>query len=243
MESSTSVVLKGRKEILVPVTVSVAEDELTLPNGNTVTVTLKASGIEREYSFGLAGAKRWLIYGPYWKNVVEVPKLKVGESYWNYLNGKDQQEIMDKVRHYHMNSLPCDNVQINDLNEIDKDVVDLGIDEVRLNDVTGFYGQATYVLKTAFYSNEEKKIGGIQIGYSDTFKFYLNGNLLAEREGANMYTPENVHIFDVAVKEGINEITVVLVNRIKGTKFSYNLMSAGVTSDHILETHVNLLKK
>ncbi len=222
----------------IGVLVAVDKNACRLPDGNPVTLTVWADGEEQKVVFGLAGKYRWRIYGPYWKNIVTVPPLKPGESYWNYFNEPTEEEMFDAIRHYHMNSLP-DTTDRHDSLTDGKDI-DIGIDEFRLDDHKKFAGQAAYWLETAFFSEENTEIGGIQIGYSDTFKFYLNGELLAERNEPNMYTPENIHLFHVKVKKGVNRIVVMLVRHNEGTKFSYNLLTAGVTSDHLQPDHVKI---
>ena len=220
-----------------------AEEANVLPDGNKLTLTISCNGEKQIKTFGFAGKARWNIYGPFWKNVVDVPPLEKGESYWKYFVFPTEEILMDKIRHYHMNSLPDLSVGVDEYADTEARTVDIGIDEVRLGEYERFVGQAAYWLETAFYSDEEKEIGGIQIGYQDSFKFYLNGKLLAKRCDGNMYTPENVHLFNVKVKKGVNTISVQLVKRHKDVKFSYNLLSAGVTSDHLLLGHVNIKKE
>lgn len=222
----------------VRVTLSADKNARLLPDGNPVTLTVSAGGEEQKIVFGLAGKYRWRVYGPYWKNIVTVPPLKPGESYWSYFNEPTEEKMFDLIRHFHMNSLPDAQDRHDSLSG--GETVDVGIDEFRLDDHRKFAGQATYWLETAFYSEQEGEIGGIQIGYSDAFKFYLNGELLAERNEPNMYTPENVHLFHVKVRKGVNKITVMLVRHNDGTKFSYNLLTAGVTSDHLQPDHINI---
>lgn len=221
--------------------VSAAESE-RLPDSNKLTLTYSYNGKQVKKGFGFAGKARWKIYGPFWKNIVQVPPLKQGESYWSYFSYDTEEKLFDSIRHYHMNTLPDTSVGIKEYAKTEARTVDIGIDEVRLGEYEHFTGQAVYWLETAFYSEKQDEIGGIQIGYEDDFQFYLNGEMLAERTGGNMYTPENVHLFRVKVQKGINRIAVKLVRRRKQTKFSYNLLSAGVTSDHLQLDHVNIKK-
>lgn len=214
------------------------EDAVSIPDGLKFRFIINDGETETTQEFGIAAKYQWKIYGPYWKNVVSVPDLKDGESYWDYFRYDTNEKLFDAIRHYHMNSLPDEDTDINSLDERDCKIYEIATDELRFDETERFIGQAVYVLKTSFEAEKDGEIGGIQIGYTDDFEFYLNGKLLSERKGANMYTPENVHLFNVKTREGENEITVKVVVRNGSAKFSYNLLTTGVTSDHLRLNHI-----
>lgn len=233
----------AHESVLVDYSVSVEENEEILPDSNKVVFVAETENGTFSKEVGYAGKKRYLIAGPFWKNIIEIPKLKNGESYWGYFKYDKTEELMDAIRHYHMNSLPADEkIDIKNIDDFDYKSFDVSEDKIELDRYVGFTGQAAYLLVTDFFSEKSFTVSGLQMGYTDAFRFYLNGTLLAERSESNMFTPENIHIFDVKVKKGANRVAVVLNKYHRGTEFSFNFLSNGVTSDHITFAGINVKK-
>jgi len=232
--------------------VKVPEKTQYLPASNKIMVDVIANGEKYTFDFGYSGAKQWQIAGPFWHNIVDVPKLKIGESYWGHVSGvqRDNMRSIDLIRHYHTNCLPdCYNLtpeyvfdkpHKNDARFI-ANYVNTAHSDFILEDYEKFNGQANYYLKTIVFSPEEKKVD-LQIGFSDTCKVWLNGELIAENKGSNKFNYENLHFDNITLKKGDNQLVVMLTKIGAITQFSYDFVKDSACSDHITELSTKNLK-
>lgn len=228
------------------ITARVPANSPVLPAINRVNMKLTEGAKTFEYGFGFSGSRRFLILGPYWKNMVDVPYLRDGENYCDYIRAKNDDDFLDILRHYHMCTLPdeCENRLAGLLSgslpsrEFIR-AADIDGDEIVLEDHARFDGQANYYLVGKFTSGGALACG-LQIGYTDAFAFYLNGELLASGTEPNYYTPENIHKSGVRIKKGENTVFIKLTKRALLTKFSYDFVEGGACSKHLIEfAHVN----
>lgn len=217
----------------------VPETEKLLPEAMPGEIYLGGEKIGR---FGLSGKRRWQIYGPFWKNNVTVPPLKAGESYWNYIPGTGD-EFMDTIRRFHISSLPDESIDVQSVlagNAAIKAILaDTEEDVVRLNGLTGFNGNSAYLLQTCFHV-ESERTAGIQIGRNTPIRVWLNGSLLAERDGNEMFYHETIHKLSVKLRKGVNTLAFWIVKNNEDTRFSYEFLSDGVCSDHLMFPIVNV---
>ena len=65
----------------------------------------------------------------------------------------------------------------------------------------------------------------IQIGHSDVFCMWMDGNLIAYSDSTEHWTPENIHKLDVPLKKGMNRIVLKLANTNGSSDFS--MLQAG----------------
>lgn len=186
--------------------------------------------------FGLSGKRRWQVYGPFWKNIVTVPPLAAGESYWKYIPGSGD-EFMDTLRFFHISSLPDDSADVPKILAQQSDLpcvyADTAEDIVRLNDCTGFCGNSGYLFVTRFSVQEDATVG-LQIGRNTPIRVWLNGAFLCERSGNEMFYHESIHKLSVSLRRGENTLAFWVVKNSDDTRFSYEFLSGGVCSDHIM---------
>ncbi len=192
--------------------------------------------------FGLSGKRRWQIHGPFWKNNVSVPPLKAGESYWKYIPGGGD-DFMDTLRCFHISCLPDESVDVKTIltgkSSMPSKIADTAEDIVRLQQCTGFRGNSAYLFRTCFRAAEECSLG-LQIGRNTPIRVWLNGELLAERSGNEMFYHETIHKLSVHLKKGINTLAFWIVKNNEDTRFSYEFLADGVCSDHVMFPIVNL---
>lgn len=227
----------------IDITVSVAKDIPVLMNKNiiTATITLDNEDSFRE-TFGFAGAQLWKVYGPFWENITYVAPPGANESYYAGLGGsKTKDEEATKIRQFHINMkadwqkeyledqllgnkpLPFDPV---------KDPAYLGFpvnlyeDKFSFNNLFGFKGPCVVYMVRDVYAPEDMNVC-IQIGHSDVFRLWIDGNLLAYSDTTENWTPENIHKINVPLKKGLNRFVVKLARTNGCSDFSIMFTKAG----------------
>lgn len=226
--SEVNVLANSEKNVEIYVHIDSASQ--ILPVENHIYVRY---GKDKQYAFGFMGKKHYDVFGPFWKNNVEVPALRENQSYWDYFSANNLSEQMDKIRFYHTNCFADDIDLKNALKEENfLCSIDCPEDMVRLEDYLKFDGQAKYFLRYKFSSKAIKC--GVQIGYNSAMEFYLNGKLLTRNDKPVRYTPENSHCFDIELLEGENEIIIAIKKWSDFTRFSFDFLENGACSNHIV---------
>lgn len=238
----------GKGEIRL--VVAVPEDIPMLHEKNIIVMTVReANGLKDEYLFGLSGAHVWKMYGPFWRNIVEVPQLNYKESYWNYVSeGESREEgIIDRIRNYHLNTYPLNELEEPDIQLLingeydDKtdaayhgEMINVYEDYLNLEDWNSFSGQCTYYLYNQCVLTQNRTVG-IQIGYSSPFQLWINGRILAEKEDSDWCTAENVHKFNVDMQKGKNDIVIKVKHQGKNSEINLFFSEGGACSNHIID--------
>lgn len=227
----------------IDITVSVSKDIPVLMNKNiiTATITLDNNDTFRE-SFGLAGAALWKVYGPFWENTTYVAPPKANESYYAGLGGaKTKDEGSTKIRQFHIN-MKADwqkeylEDQLLGNKPLSGELVDdpayqgfpvnLYEDKFSFKDLFGFSGPCVVYMVRDLYAPEDMN-ACIQIGHSDVFRMWMDGNLIAYSDSTEHWTPENIHKLDVPLKKGMNRIVLKLANTNGSSDFSIMFTQAG----------------
>lgn len=87
-----------------PLTVTMDEGRTLICEKNRITLTAEGAGAAAQCGIGVIGKTPYRLYGPFWENIVEVPPLAVGESYYGKIPGATDEEYADNVRCYHLNT-------------------------------------------------------------------------------------------------------------------------------------------
>lgn len=238
----------GGSEIKLTVSVPCDIPQIWEKNLITMTVTGK-DGFYDEFVFGLSGAHVWKLFGPFWRNIVEVPQLNYKESYWNHVSANESQEerVIDRIRNYHLNTYPLETSDELDVQRLingeydDKadvaykgEMINIYEDYFKLEDRNGFTGQCTYYLHRQCISVDDRSVG-VQIGYNNPFQLWLNGNLLAEQDKVDWNTGENSHKFNVKMNKGNNDIVIKVKHQGKSSEINLFCSEGGACSNHIID--------
>lgn len=239
------ITLKGEEEKTFELIVRVRENVERLPMKNGIELTAETESGTESYRFGLVGKYRWRLYGPFWKNNVTVPDLMPGESYWRYFPASSLDEQMDAIRFYHTNCL-AEEVPYTPAfyakggnpaseNEAERGwVFQTGQDAFLLENFAPFDGQASYAAVLKFYAEKERTCG-IQVGFSNAVRFFLNGEELIRSDHPMRFTPENAHRFSVPLPAGENTIVVFLKKEGDATRFGFNFLEESACSPHVTD--------
>jgi hypothetical protein len=217
------------------VDVTVPGDVPVLNEKNVFTVSLLTSdGTVTSYDFGLVGAALWQVFGPFWQNNVEMPQLKLKESYYSHISGKDKNDYVDQVRTYHINTrvdIAKEYVRLDELTDGyvsgEASIFNAYEDLFSVNDVIGFQGPCAVYMVRRLISPEDRTLC-LQIGHTDAYQLWINGNLISERDNVDWWTGENAHLHDISLAKGENTVVVKLIRR--GAKADFSLIfSKGAT--------------
>ena len=216
-----------------------------LMNRNLFTVGFTlADGRTQSVIFGLVGAQLWRVYGPLWKNVCYAPPLAGGESYYKWIpGGSTPEQGMTNTRQFHLNMAApwkesvCETglLSAEDLPAVlanGCEGFDAAIrrDLFSLDDLFGFHGPCVAYLVRELVAPADMT-ACIQIGHSDKFRLWLNGSLLAEADGAENWTPENIHKLHVPLKAGKNRLVLKLCRTNLCSDFSIMFTKNGGCTD------------
>ncbi len=195
--------------------------------------------------FGLSVNRRFKVYGPYWKNEVVIPPLTNGLTYGKFIPREETRDsLFDHMRLFHLSSLP-DNAFDDNIVSLENEkylIEDTEEDIIELSKHTYFFGNATYYFKTEFYSKEELK-SDMQIGRNVPIKVWLNGELIAEKDGNETFYHEVIHKLALPIKQGKNELIFRIVVNTEYPKFSFDFVTAGPCSNHRLFDLINCSKE
>lgn len=235
--------LPGKGE-RIPVLVTVPENVEILHETNLLTATFKAPNVpDTTYDFGIIGAAVWKMYGPFWQNNLTIPPIDYWDSYYKYIEAKDENEGADKTRTYHVNARA----------DIDREYMsepDLGIaegtlmtpslegkrvniytDRFSVNDLTKLQGPCVVYLQRELYAKEDRTVG-IHIGHSDAYKLWVNDVLISETKDVDWCTNENKHVVKVKLNKGINRMVFKLCRRSATAEYSLIFCEGGPCTNH-----------
>ena len=254
---STTVGLAASETASWDVAISVPGDIEVLQETNFLTASFTINGGETiTYRFGLIGAAVWQVFGPFWQNRVDMPHLELGEKYYAHIPGSNDDEYADNGRAYHLNtsvdigreymthpplgrdlkSRPSGECNGNpETHQPDAAreglLVNCYEDRISVNDLVGFQGPCAVYMVRRLICPEERTLG-IQIGHTDAYKLWINGNLVSERDNVDWWTAENAHIHKFLLAKGENTIVARLVRRSDKADFSLIFCKAGSCSPH-----------
>ncbi len=195
-----------------------------LADKNIFAVKFKGeSGLTAERKFGVIGKRRYLVYGPFWENNVE---LEIGggvRGYGDLITGSSVDNRVDNLRFYQLNmktTVGKEYLKVADLFNgfEDKSRYETTAKEAFVNgdkfdfsEISSFRGPATYYLKRTVRLDEDKRTC-LFVGHTHPYELYIDGELLlSSSETANM-TPENNHKYFYTLKAGEHTIIIVLRN-------------------------------
>ncbi|MDR0730122.1 MAG: ADP-ribosylglycohydrolase family protein [Treponema sp.] len=222
----------GCKEI-INVEFFVSEKIGILYECNIITAKLlEKDKVFTEYRFGISGAAVWKLYGPFYDNYINLPDMNYWESYYPHIAGADKNDGMDKTRNYHLNFTSDMDKEYLPEPEPEKSNsvwrrVNTHTDRFCFSDLVKREGPGIIYLERLLYSPEDRQ-AGIQIGFTDPCKVWVNGELLMANDNHAWNTNENRHFYPAAIRKGGNRILVKLQRNGLDTTFTlvYSMNSA-----------------
>nr|WP_275589199.1 ADP-ribosylglycohydrolase family protein [Paenibacillus sacheonensis] len=206
----------------VRVTFAVKQTAAALPQKNLIGVSfLEEDGLSHDHRFGLSGAARVKLIGPFWD---DYDTMRFDADPY----GEKSQK---------MNGIPDPKAMFNSFVNIDRayiDETDAGLDaaegvyvnlhedRIDLREHVGYYGPCCFYLVHEFHMPFRKEESEMFIGNDDAYRIWLNGEMLMEGRESDMYMPYNNFRLDVTYKEGVNRVVVKLVR--KGERFDFSYM-------------------
>lgn len=216
----------------VNVDISLRAGETWLQDKNLLTARWTgANTCHVEKTFGLAGARHWLVYGPYWdmwdKDTYDVcpyhnrevicHPCKAGcgsDSYNQYARLEGQ--YLDEAKLLH-EELPAELPMR----------LETATDLITQDDLGGFLGQACYYFVRTLQSSQPANCG-VSIGRTGPYRAWVDGQELQSRSDIRSWTPweqEHVKYFDF---EGVPRRLVIKAVRVGDEfKLSTTLIGGG----------------
>lgn len=239
IKAAERTVAAGR-EMTVPVSVQVRKDAALLPQNNRITAVCRdaVSGAVYEREFGLSGAYRMRLYGPFFDNY----DTKTYDA--DPFCGKRQLLANGELDLFAMFNgyADIDRAYLDERFErIDAEegrMVSFPEDKLALEEQIGYRGPACVYLVYDFVSPEEMKEAYVWVGNNDAYKIWLNGEAAACERRAQMWMPLN-RCWPLHIRAGRNRM-ILKVCRHGAFEFSIGIGSRE-KKDHFLTELASVL--
>jgi len=181
--------------------------------------------------FGISCATPWKSIGPFWKTYpcfTDDELLNSDGGYFSLFKAMSTKgEQFDLIRGYHINFHLDDEKYVSDemlfapFDEKDyrQEIINIHEDSFFLDNLYKMQGPTTGYLSRKLISDEDIEVC-LQIGFTDPFKIWINGNLVSKSDNYEFFTSENLHVSEVKLNKGINTILVRFTKTTVNAKFS-----------------------
>lgn len=213
-------------EINVEVEFYVRKDVSVLPQTNIITVAYQeGEQVIAKEQFGLAGASRMKVIGPFWDNYdtrVHDEDPYGDERQRTPEGHADLRAMFNSFVNIHRQYI---DESFKDLDELHGVYADFHEDKLNLDDVIGYKGPCCVYLVYDFVCPEERKNVVLHVGNSDPFKIWLNGDLVHQAEGHTMWMPFNNSVGGLHLRAGVNRMVIKVVRSNDRFGFSFHMTS------------------
>lgn len=252
--SETMITIPAEESVRVPLTFTLPMDVEVVRETNLIHVMAEGEGKELlDTTFGICGATPWKLCGPYWRTepfiTTEAILAHIDEAFpYKTIvadESKHRGNICDKKRHFHLNFEPDQEMEYIAQEEFFTPVTDdfasangeqcmvsIPEDSFRLDDFFGFTGPCTAYLTRIIVMEEEEEVF-LQVGHTCPFKFYLNGELVAEKDYCDHWTAENVHRDGIILKKGENKLVLRITRMNADAKFNVTFTRNWTCAAHV----------
>jgi ADP-ribosylglycohydrolase len=194
-------------------------------------------------SFGISCAVPWKLLGPFWKTNPSFSDERIINAKGGYFSlfeaMPSQGEQYDLIRGYHVDFHLDDEEFVSkeyafarfDETDYKQEIVNIHEDSFFLDDLYTMQGATTGYLVRKLVAKEETEVC-IQIGFTDPFILWINGEQVSKSDAYKFFTSENLHVSDVKLKEGINDILIRFTKMTHKAKFSLILSKTPSCSEH-----------
>lgn len=237
-------------EISIDANISVPADLPMLNEKNLLTLTINFAKQSNSASqsishiFGLAGAAVWNVFGPFWETSQTIRKLDYKERYMDLIVGDNESDRIDRLHRYHNNnriSLDKEYISFDEMAHgsprAEEDaafagrVVNIHTDRFNLEEITHFAGPCVLYMERILISPEDRR-ACLQVGHSDAFELWINGESVARKEHVDWSTGGNVNLIDFPIPKGESRIILKLARRSAHADFSLILRETNPWRDH-----------
>lgn len=218
--ASAELFIEAGGSVTVPVTFATVAGIAELPQRNLIGAAFRADGadVACERTFGLSGASRMKLIGPFWDNYdttkhdADPFKDRMPAGLMAMFNG-----FVDIDRPYIDESFVG-------LDEVPGHYVNMHEDVIRAQSLLSYRGPCCLYLVHDFYSPEDRHGVEMLVGNEGAFKLWLNGVTIGRSNESAMWMPYN-HSIKVGLKAGHNRMVIKLIRRNRASDFSYLLRS------------------
>lgn len=234
-------------KLVLRLRVTVPKKVRLLSEKNLLELQFRSETVQQRHAFGLVGAQVWKVYGPYWKNFIDLPVKALGAGYYDSFPLAPPDAVSTLTRNYHLNTLPQTEVpgfpepdgSINDPARLHLARPDFTISQTRedrfaVGDLIGFQGPCT-VYAERFLHSPDERIVHLQIGCTDAFRLWLNGKLIGASDKSDWWTGENFLFRDIKLLSGENHLLLKLVRRSSEAWFSPVFTVGGTCTPHVAD--------
>lgn len=214
--------ISAGQNMSVAAEINLAPNAEAIYEKNIFTVEYKTENYDGKTVFGLSGSTPWKVIGPFWRTdpVTNTELLLSVPNYWHLLkNSETEGSDVDRVRHFHLNFAAdtvteylspdeCFSADINaGYEKAEVSIFNMCKDSFELKEITGFDGPCVMYMCRRLISPENMSVC-IQIGHTSPYSLFINGALVSSRKNCDTWTSENVHLKDISLKKGKNDIVL-----------------------------------
>lgn len=211
--------ISGKTQFCFSVDFEVKHDLAALPQRNIIAVKItKAGKTITEKSFGLSGAARMKLIGPFWDNY-DTTRYE-SDPY----NGKMPHTLQAMFNGFVNLDKPYINESFADLNQLEGEYVNFHEDKLTPDTFIQYKGPCCIYLVHGIVCPEDRDHIDLLIGNEDPYKIWINGELAMEGRNFAMWMPYNDRAC-IKLKGGANTIVIKLLRIGKTFDFSYLLRS------------------
>lgn len=200
------------------------------------------------YAFGVVGTTLGKVYGPFWENTTRIAPPGNDESFYDGFGRFANDSIAaTTIRDFKMNmqaDWECEYLEEQLLGDcllpdgLIPDPAYRGFNTVLRKDLFSFEDFMSNSLPCVIYYVRdiyapENMDVCLQIGYSNPFRLWASGNLIAFSDHFTNWTSENIHILDLHLNKGINRFVMKLSRTGKNSDFSLVFTKGGPETDII----------
>lgn len=224
--------------------VSLPETVPVVFEANRVQVTVQYSDQTLTESFGLNGAQVWRVWGPFWDNVVDIPQEELGKHYGHAFGPSGTDAHVDLMRQYHLNvmvhpqkdylAFACGagSREPDRLPAGEGRLVSIREDLFSVADLVGYQGPCVIYMERRLYSPEEQTVS-LQVGASDAYQLWINGEEVSRADSVEWWTAENKHHSVIWLRKGENSVVMKCIRQGESARYSL-IYSRGTTmTEHV----------
>ncbi|MFC5401235.1 ADP-ribosylglycohydrolase family protein [Cohnella soli] len=199
-------------QLEIPLLFQVKPDVAFIPQTNINAITWSGpDGAVVEARFGLAGAARVKVVGPFW----DIYDTRLHDEHPFY---RGRPSGRANFNNYVNIERPYIDESFAGIDTLEGLHVNMHMDKMRLNELFGHLGQSCVYVVQHLYSPVERDAYAV-IGHNDAYKFWLNGELKGEAKEHTLWMPYNDEI-PVRLRQGDNLLIYKIVRSDNRFEFS-----------------------